>query len=122
MSKTLNMFELEKAVSTKTEVKFSDVNKITRAIFDIITENLAKKVRVKITGFGTFYPKDKQARNGVNPSTGEKIKIPAKTVPKIIFSNVTREAVKIGKFEKVKRKKTKSAAKPAAKKTSKKKK
>lgn len=47
---------------------------------DSIKESLKDGDKVSLVGFGTFYLKMKDARNGRNPRTGEKIKIPAKSV------------------------------------------
>ena len=51
------------------------------AIFDTITKNVKKKNTVDINGFGKFVVKARKARTGVNPLTGEKVKIAAKKVP-----------------------------------------
>lgn len=45
-----------------------------------IKESLKDGDKVSLVGFGTFYLKTKDARNGRNPRTGEQIKIPAKSV------------------------------------------
>lgn len=53
------------------------------AAFDLIVESIAKgakKEKVGLVGFGTFEVKTRKARNGINPATGEKIKIKARKV------------------------------------------
>ncbi|MGI8907232.1 MAG: HU family DNA-binding protein [Candidatus Sumerlaeaceae bacterium] len=45
-----------------------------------VKEALKAGEKVSLVGFGTFYLKTKEARNGRNPRTGEKIQIPAKSV------------------------------------------
>ncbi len=51
------------------------------AVLEAITEGLKKDASVALIGFGTFDVKERKARTGVNPATGEKIKIAAsKTV------------------------------------------
>jgi len=51
------------------------------AVLEAITESLKKDATVALIGFGTFDVKERKARTGVNPATGEKIKIAAsKTV------------------------------------------
>jgi DNA-binding protein HU-beta len=51
-----------------------------------MTETIKKSIKkgddVALVGFGTFTKVKRAARTGVNPSTGEKIKIKAKTLPK----------------------------------------
>ena len=47
---------------------------------DGVTQALKRGQKVSLVGFGTFYVKEKGARNGRNPRTGEQISIPAKRV------------------------------------------
>ena len=49
---------------------------------DTVRKTVKKGDDVSLVGFGTFTKTRRAARTGVNPSTGEKIKIKAKTVPK----------------------------------------
>jgi len=51
------------------------------ALLAAIKGALAEGDRVSLIGFGTFSVKERAARNGRNPRTGKKIKIPKKTVP-----------------------------------------
>ena len=60
----------------KTEAKV-----IINTIFDSITEALSAGDKVELRGFGSFRVKRRKARNGQNPKTGEKVKVPPKTVP-----------------------------------------
>jgi len=62
--------------------------------FATITKALAKGDEVGITGFGTFKAVKRAARAGVNPKTGEKIKIAATTVPKFKAGKLLKDAVK----------------------------
>ena len=48
---------------------------------DSIGDALADGDKVSLVGFGTFEARERAARDGFNPQTGEKIKIAAKTVP-----------------------------------------
>ncbi len=64
------------------------------AVLDTITTSLSKGENVTITGFGTFSARKRAARMGVNPKTGEKIHIPAMTVPKFKAGKSLKEAVK----------------------------
>ncbi|MEM2990527.1 MAG: HU family DNA-binding protein, partial [Halobacteria archaeon] len=50
-------------------------------VFDAIKDALAKGDKVSLIGFGTFSVKVRSAREGRNPRTGAKIKIPKKKVP-----------------------------------------
>ena len=51
------------------------------SIINSIADELAKKEKVTLVGFGVFSTANRKAKNGVNPSTGKAIKIAAKTVP-----------------------------------------
>ncbi len=58
-----------------------DVENIINAILDEITEALANGDRVELRGFGAFSVKQRDARVGRNPRTGEKVQVEAKCVP-----------------------------------------
>lgn len=49
--------------------------------FESIIEAVANGDKVQITGFGTFEPRERKARTGVNPRSGEKMEIEASKVP-----------------------------------------
>ncbi len=51
------------------------------AVFCSISNHLAKKESVQVIGFGTFETRERNARKGRNPRTGEEIDIAATTVP-----------------------------------------
>ncbi len=58
-----------------------DVENIVSAIFDAITEALAEGNRVELRGFGAFSVKNRPARTGRNPRTGEAVEVEEKWVP-----------------------------------------
>jgi len=66
---------------------------VVDAIFDIITKTLVKGDEVKIPGFGNFKVARRAERMGVNPKTGEKIKIAASVKPKFRAGKLLKEAV-----------------------------
>ena len=84
---------LIEAVASKACSK-KEASDIVNEVFDLITKALSKGEDVVITGFGTFSAKKRAARQGVNPKTGEKISIPAMTVPKFKAGKELKEAVK----------------------------
>ncbi len=49
--------------------------------FEEITQRLAEGGRVELRGFGTFSTREREARTGRNPRTGESVDVPAKRVP-----------------------------------------
>ena len=58
-----------------------EVEGVVSAIFDSITEQLAKGGRVELRGFGAFSTRNRDARVGRNPRTGESVSVNAKRVP-----------------------------------------
>ena len=64
------------------------------AVLDTITKALSQGDEVKLPGFGTFKVAKRAERMGVNPKTGEKIKIAASTKPKFRAGKLLKEAVK----------------------------
>lgn len=61
---------------------------------DAVTQALTKGEEVRLVGFGTFSVVKRAARMGVNPKTGEKIKIAATKVPKFKAGKSLKMAVK----------------------------
>ena len=64
------------------------------AVLDTITKTLAQGDEVKLPGFGVFKVAKRAERMGVNPKTGEKIKIAASVKPKFRAGKLLKEAVK----------------------------
>ncbi len=62
-------------------------------VFDAIVKSLSKGEEVAVAGFGTFKVIKRAARAGINPKTGEKIQIAAKTAPKFRAGKLLKEAV-----------------------------
>ncbi len=58
-----------------------DVERIVNTIFDEITSALSRGDRVELRGFGAFSVKQRDARIGRNPRTGEKVEVEEKVVP-----------------------------------------
>ena len=58
-----------------------DVEVMVNAVFDSMTEALAKGERIEIRGFGSFMIKQRAARDGRNPRTGAIVAVAAKKVP-----------------------------------------
>jgi integration host factor subunit beta len=58
-----------------------DVEKIVTTIFDEIAAALARRQRVELRGFGAFSVKQREARVGRNPRTGEAVHVSEKYIP-----------------------------------------
>lgn len=83
-----------KAVAEKTGISQKETKMVIDAALDVITDVLAKGEKVTLTGFGTFEVRSRQAREGVNPQTREKIHIPATRTPGFSASSTLKDAVK----------------------------
>lgn len=73
----MNRLDLEATVAEKTAVNRKIVTEVVGAVLDTITDTLVKGESVRIVNFGTFQVKDRPARRGQNPKTGEEIMIEA---------------------------------------------
>ena len=58
-----------------------DIHKIVDTLFDAVTKALNRGDRIELRGFGTFTTKNRNARIGRNPKTGEPVAIPQKKMP-----------------------------------------
>ena len=58
-----------------------DLEKLVNTVFDTITEALENGDRVELRGFGAFSLRERKARVGRNPRTGEAVSVDAKTIP-----------------------------------------
>ncbi|NMM44764.1 integration host factor subunit beta [Rhodospirillaceae bacterium KN72] len=58
-----------------------DVERVVSAVFEEVTEALARGDRVELRGFGAFSVKQRDSRTGRNPRTGEAVAVDAKVVP-----------------------------------------
>ena len=70
--------ELVEIIASKAGLTKADAARALDAAIEGITTGLKKEGKVAIVGFGTFNAKKRPARDGINPLTKEKIKIPAK--------------------------------------------
>ncbi|HHX58149.1 MAG TPA: HU family DNA-binding protein [Candidatus Moranbacteria bacterium] len=86
--------EVVDAIAAKTGLSKKDSEAALQALLDTITGSLQKGKDVVFTGFGSFSVSKRAARDGVNPATGEKIKIKATTVPKFKAGKSLKDAVK----------------------------
>jgi DNA-binding protein HU-beta len=90
----MNKTELVKAVSTQAELTQKDAAKVVDALIETITSTLAKEEKIQLIGFGTFEVRERSARKGRNPQTGEEIDIAASKVPAFKPGKELKEAVK----------------------------
>lgn len=77
----MNKTDLIAKVSESTELSKKDATKAVDAVFEAIAEALQNGDKVQLVGFGNFEVRERQARKGRNPQTGEEIDIAASKVP-----------------------------------------
>lgn len=77
----MNKTELIAAVAEKAGLTKKDVEKAITATLETVKEEVANGGKVQVVGFGTFEARTRKEREGKNPQTGEKVTIPAATVP-----------------------------------------
>ena len=85
--------ELISVVASKAELSKKDAEKAVVAAIEAITEALTEGDKVQLVGFGTFEVRERAAREGVNPRTGDKIKIAASKVPAFKAGSALKDAV-----------------------------
>jgi DNA-binding protein HU-beta len=85
--------ELIERIAQEAGVPKSEAQKHFEAFEEVVTEALKAGEDVQITGLGKFTVKERKAREGRNPQTGQKMKIAAQKVPSFNAGNTLKEAV-----------------------------
>ncbi|SFG99781.1 DNA-binding protein HU-beta [Desulfotomaculum arcticum] len=89
----MNKAELIASVAEKAELTKKDAEKAVGAFLASIEEALINGDKVQLVGFGTFEVRERAARKGRNPQTGEEIDIAAAKVPVFKAGKALREAI-----------------------------
>ncbi len=89
----MNKTDLVNAVAAAGFTK-KDADKAVAAVFGAIEDALVKGDKVQLIGFGTFEVRERAAKEGRNPRTGETIKIAASKVPAFKAGAALKNAVK----------------------------
>jgi DNA-binding protein HU-beta len=89
----VNKADLVNSVAQKTQLTKKDCEKVVTATIESIQEALNKGDKVSIVGFGTFEVRERAARKGRNPRTGEEIEIEAAKVPVFKAGKSLKETV-----------------------------
>ena len=87
----MNKTELIAAVAEQAELSKKDAEKALKAFTDVIAA--VKGEKVQLVGFGTFEVSEREAREGRNPLTGEKITIAASKNPKFKAGKALKDMV-----------------------------
>jgi len=81
-------------LAAKSGMTKKDAASVVDAFLEVVSEALAKGEDVQFTGFGKFYVQKREAREGRNPRTKEKMVIPASAVPKFSAGAALKNKVK----------------------------
>jgi len=90
----MNKSELINEVARKTGLSRREAEVGVQTMLDLIAKEVAKGSKVTLTGFGTFDVGKRKARAGVNPRTGDPIKIAASKMPRFKPSRAMRDKIK----------------------------
>ena len=85
--------EFIERIAEKADVPKGEAQRYFEAAEAVITSALKDDEEVQITGFGKFYVREQKAREGRNPQTGEKMRIPTQRVPSFSAGNTLKESV-----------------------------
>jgi DNA-binding protein HU-beta len=89
----MNKAELIDAVAEGADISKAAATRAVDTMIDSITDALKKGDQVTIVGFGTYQVRERAARTGRNPRTGESINIPASKQPAFKAGKALKDAV-----------------------------
>ena len=89
----MNKQQFIKAFADKANFTQKDAGIAFEAMAATIAETLKAGEKIQIAGFGTYELKRRAAREGINPATKQKVKIPATNVPAFKFGNSFKDAL-----------------------------
>lgn len=90
----MNKTELVAAIAAKAELSKKDAEKALNAFVETVQDAVKADDKVQLVGFGTFEARERAAREGKNPQTGEKISIAACKVPAFKVGKAFKELLK----------------------------
>ena len=89
----MNKTELIAAVAEKTDLSKKDADAAVSAVLGAITDALKAGDKIQLVGFGTFEVRNRAAKQGRNPRTGEPMTVPASKVPAFKAGKALKDAV-----------------------------
>ncbi|MCF6767043.1 HU family DNA-binding protein [Thiotrichales bacterium 19S11-10] len=89
----MNKSELVSAISKEADVTKDVAHRVLDAMITSITSALKKGDQVSLVGFGSFQVSNRSAREGRNPKTGERMRIPASKSPRFRAGKGLKDAV-----------------------------
>ncbi|TDT39384.1 DNA-binding protein HU-beta [Halospina denitrificans] len=90
---SVNKSELIDAIADSADISKAAAGRALDAMVGSITDSLKQGDQVTLIGFGTFSVKERAARTGRNPQTGQEIKIAASKVPSFKAGKALKDAV-----------------------------
>lgn len=101
MASNITKTDLVDQIADRTGLTKKDSKAALNSVLEIITDNLAEEAKkseddrskVQLIGFGSFEVRDRSARMGRNPQTGEEMEIPARKVPAFKAGKSLKESV-----------------------------
>ncbi|MBO7345443.1 MAG: HU family DNA-binding protein [Clostridia bacterium] len=88
----MNKNELVRAIANNAGITLKSADIALDGFIKAITDGLNAGEKIQISGFGSFEIKEKPARDGFNPKTGEKIKISATKIPAFKFGKAYKDS------------------------------
>lgn len=85
--------ELVQFIAENADLTKADAGRALDAMVEGVTKGLKENGKVTLVGFGTFTAKERGAREGRNPQTGETVKIPARVVPGFKAGNKLKDSL-----------------------------
>lgn len=89
----MNKTELIAAVAEKTDLSKKDADAAVSAVLGAITDALKAGDKIQLVGFGIFEVRNRAAKQGRNPRTGETMTVPASKVPAFKAGKALKDAV-----------------------------
>jgi DNA-binding protein HU-beta len=89
----MNKSELVEAIAADSGLTKADAGRAVESLVGTVSKALKKGDEVSITGFGKFSVVKRAARQGVNPRTGERVKIKASKAPKFTAGATLKQTV-----------------------------
>ena len=89
----MNKSDFIKAITDKTDLSKTSATEVLDVVLETVTNSLQDGESVTLPGFGTFTVKERAARTGRNPRTGEVIEIAAARVPSFKAGKSLKDAV-----------------------------
>mgnify|MGYP000962543992 FL=1 len=89
----MNKADLISVMAEKSGMTKKDSEKSLNAFIEAVEEALVERDKVQLVGFGTFEVRERSARKGRNPQTGEEIDIPAASVPAFKAGKALKDSI-----------------------------